>query len=254
MIKSGIYIIKNKVNEKFYIGSAVYINARWAVHKTTLNKNIHKNRKLQNAWNKYDENNFIFEILELVEDVNDLIIREQYWIDKLNACEVGYNLSPTAGSTLGVKYSDGSKEKLKKPKSEEHKNNISKSLILNKSKAGKNNGMYDKNHTRESKEKNKYLKDGTLKSEAYKGENNHFYGKFHTKESKEKISEGRIKRLNDDKSNIKKKVNIKQVKEIKLKLKNTPDINLTLLGNMYNVSRRIILRIKNEQTWKHVKI
>jgi hypothetical protein len=42
---------------------------------------------LQNAWNKYGEDNFYFSVLELVPDKDKLIEREQYWIDKLNACD-----------------------------------------------------------------------------------------------------------------------------------------------------------------------
>ena len=106
-IKSGIYKIVNLVNDKIYIGSAVILKNRKRDHFRTLKKNCHKNKYLQNAFNKYSENSFQFEIIEFVEDKNKLIEREQYYLniyfDNQKNC---YNISPTAGSPLGVKYND----------------------------------------------------------------------------------------------------------------------------------------------------
>jgi len=60
----GIYIIRNLVNNKIYIGSSVNIKRRFSQHKSTLRHNTHRNKHLQNAWNKYGEINFEFVILE----------------------------------------------------------------------------------------------------------------------------------------------------------------------------------------------
>ena len=49
----GIYKITNKQNEKFYIGSSTNIEMRWCAHKSCLRRNVHSNQHLQNAWNKY---------------------------------------------------------------------------------------------------------------------------------------------------------------------------------------------------------
>ena len=54
-MNSGIYKILNKINGKFYIGSAVNFKRRFARHKRLLNINCHPNEYLQNAWNKYWE-------------------------------------------------------------------------------------------------------------------------------------------------------------------------------------------------------
>ena len=59
-MKTGIYVIENLLDKKKYIGSAKNIDKRWYQHKYTLNKNMHDNSYLQNAWNKYGKNNFIF--------------------------------------------------------------------------------------------------------------------------------------------------------------------------------------------------
>lgn len=60
----GIYIIRNLVNDKIYVGSSVNIKRRFAQHKSTLRHNTHKNKHLQNAWNKYGEENFEFVTIE----------------------------------------------------------------------------------------------------------------------------------------------------------------------------------------------
>ena len=49
---SGIYKITNKINNKFYIGSAFNLNTRYNRHKRELKLNIYSNKKLQNSVNK----------------------------------------------------------------------------------------------------------------------------------------------------------------------------------------------------------
>jgi len=105
---SGIYRILNKENKKFYIGSAVNFKGRLANHLCLLRKNSHKNLHLQNAWNKYGEDNFNFELI-LICDIENLIYYEQSLIDALKP---QYNLNPTAGSPLGRKLSSSTKKKI----------------------------------------------------------------------------------------------------------------------------------------------
>jgi group I intron endonuclease len=54
----GIYVIENIANRKVYIGRSKDIGSRISSHKHNLRNNIHINKYLQNAWNKYGENNF----------------------------------------------------------------------------------------------------------------------------------------------------------------------------------------------------
>ena len=117
-MKSGIYIIKNTLNNKVYIGSAVNIDKRFSVHKSRLNKNDHHSKHLQNSWNKYGSYNFTFQILEIVSDKNRLIEVEQSWIDIFKSYESnnGYNICKIAGSVLGNKHSDESKLKMSEKK------------------------------------------------------------------------------------------------------------------------------------------
>ena len=119
----GIYKIVNSINNKIYVGSAKNIKKRWSAHKSDLNKNKHHNKHLQNAWNKYGINVFIFEIIEVLTDVSLLITKEQYYIDILNPI---YNHCPIAGNCLGRIHSEETKQKMKLKKvSEENKKKIS---------------------------------------------------------------------------------------------------------------------------------
>lgn len=102
--KSGVYLITNTVNGKVYVGSAAKsIKLRWIRHRRLLRAKEHSNRHLQNAWDKYGESAFKFSVL-LPCAADDCVRYEQIYIDKRNSSdrEFGYNLSPTAGSCLGV--------------------------------------------------------------------------------------------------------------------------------------------------------
>ena len=103
---SGIYIIRSP-SSKIYIGSAVDFRTRWHGHKIELRRNRHKNPKLQNAWNKYGEDNISFSILLICDKLN-LLMYEQIAID---AMEPEYNICKIAGNTLGLKWSYESRVK-----------------------------------------------------------------------------------------------------------------------------------------------
>ena len=97
MVKSGIYRIINTGNNKCYIGSSSDLRKRKSQHFRNLNKGTHHNQHLQNSFNK-NSNIFSFQIL-IRCDNEDLIFWEQHFIDKHNP---EYNISPTAGSSLGI--------------------------------------------------------------------------------------------------------------------------------------------------------
>jgi group I intron endonuclease len=154
---SGIYLIENIINNKKYVGSAINIQKRWYQHKSTLKGNYHDNSYLQKAWNKYGANNFKFIIIEEVQPKN-LLEKEQYYIDYYDTCNKnkGYNLSPTAGNTLGFEFSDESKLKmslLKKNKPSTRKNY--KHSEETKKKIGEKNkiSQLGRTHTEETKKK-----------------------------------------------------------------------------------------------------
>jgi len=126
-----IYKITNLVNGKIYIGSAKnYWNRMWT-HISRLRNKTHCNQYLVNSWHKYGEDNFKFEVLEIVGDVKNLLDREQYYLDlfKPYDIKIGYNINVKASSTLGYKHTDETKKvmslcKKGKSQSEEHKRKV----------------------------------------------------------------------------------------------------------------------------------
>ena len=58
---SGIYQIKNNINGGVYFGRSVDVADRMTHHRNELRRGVHRNKRLQNAWNKYGENAFKFE-------------------------------------------------------------------------------------------------------------------------------------------------------------------------------------------------
>lgn len=106
---SGIYSIINLVNGRIYIGSASNLKQRRFKHLSLLSRNIHDNRFLQNSWNKHGGDNFEFKVLEFC--IKDLLLwREQHYIDSYFSVEPnGFNITPTAGSNIGLKLSEETK-------------------------------------------------------------------------------------------------------------------------------------------------
>jgi group I intron endonuclease len=110
---SGIYKITCTTNKKFYIGSALNLRLRKRQHFNHLRQNKHENPKLQNAWNKYGEDAFIFEVLEQVLSIT-LTAREQYWLNLLKPFgHKGFNIAREAGSPMmGRKHTPETRENM----------------------------------------------------------------------------------------------------------------------------------------------
>ena len=106
----GIYCIKNKINDEFYIGSSYHIYKRRNRHFSELRNNKHKNYKLQRLYNLHGEESFLFYLIESVDIKQNLINREQYYIDNLKP---QLNINIIANSSLGVKRSEETKEKIR---------------------------------------------------------------------------------------------------------------------------------------------
>lgn len=104
---SGIYAIRNTISGRVYVGSSINIRYRWYGHRKALNGGKHHAVTLQRSWKKHGKDAFTFEVLELVIARDNLVMREQYWIDLFrSACpESGFNMHPTAGGARGYKLS-----------------------------------------------------------------------------------------------------------------------------------------------------
>jgi group I intron endonuclease len=167
----GIYKIINVVNNKFYVGSAVDLKRRKTRHFSELRTGKHNNSKLQNAWNKYGEQAFVFVVVEELNLEADLLVAENVWLKEHVGKEYCYNIGVDATApmmgfggklspTWGYKHTEESLEKISKTSK-------------------------DRLHTQESKEKIRQYLLGKPKpadvrakiSATLSGEGNFWYGK-----------------------------------------------------------------------------
>ncbi|MGM9858078.1 MAG: GIY-YIG nuclease family protein [Bacilli bacterium] len=89
-MNKDIYIIKNTVNNKVYIGQAIDTHKRFISHcsRAKINKD---NSPLHDAIHKYGKEKFYYEILE--HQISNYNEKEQYWIKYYNSLvPYGYNL------------------------------------------------------------------------------------------------------------------------------------------------------------------
>ena len=82
----GIYKITNIQNNKVYIGQSTDVEDRIAHHRSSLRHNKHENSHLQRSWNKYGEDSFVFEILDICEE-QALDDKERYYIEMYQATD-----------------------------------------------------------------------------------------------------------------------------------------------------------------------
>lgn len=99
--KSGVYQIRNLLDEKVYIGSAKEFRKRAYGHSRLLRKGQHHNKHLQAAFDRDCEENFIFEVLEVVEGDRSIYSKtEQQYIDQfLGNWEMCYNFDKKSVSS-----------------------------------------------------------------------------------------------------------------------------------------------------------
>lgn len=114
---TGIYQIRNLLDGKVYIGSSSRMRHRWVMHRSLLRRGLHHSARLQRAWIKHGEENFVFEVLETISEPALLVSAENRHITlaRSDVPKFGYNICPAAGTTLGVKLG---------PHSDEHRRKI----------------------------------------------------------------------------------------------------------------------------------
>lgn len=204
---SGIYRITCTATSKFYVGSAKNLKKRCQEHYYGLCRQDHGNSKLQRAWNKYGSDTFTFEVLEFVLLPEMLTTREQYWFDRLKPFgDKGFNMAPTAGSTLGRKFSPETKEKMRQSQvgrkhTPEARANMGASRIGTKrtpetrarisaaqiGKKGMPGNMHALGHIHTPETRAKMSANSTVK-----GKPAHNHGSEHTLETKDKIRQAMV--------------------------------------------------------------
>ena len=91
-MKKDIYIIRNDINGKVYIGQTFNVAHRWEQYESAFRKKDNKHL-ISRAMLKYGIEHFHIEVLE--KDVENYDEREIYWIKFFNSTVPnGYNVSP----------------------------------------------------------------------------------------------------------------------------------------------------------------
>ncbi|MBL4937062.1 GIY-YIG nuclease family protein [Clostridium sp. YIM B02515] len=212
---TGLYIIKNTINDMFYVGHSVDIERRFRAHKSYLIRNIHHCVYLQRVWNKYGEENFEFIILKECS-LEESIKLEQYYID--NFKKSIYNTGDLAASGGDLISNNPNIDNIRKKKKQDAIKYYSRLTDEEKKekygRKGDKNPMYGKHHTDEVRKllsekakrpnpnKGKKIEEiiGYDKAKEVKkilsekasqkiGEKNPFYGKTHSNRIKEKLRE-----------------------------------------------------------------
>lgn len=170
----GIYKITNVVNGKFYIGSSNNLKKRKREHFWSLDKGNHVNAHLQRAYDKYGKDSFEFDVLEFLNNDENLLEIEQFYIDTTDCCNlsVGYNINEYAvggglkgenNPNFGKKMSEEQKEKIRKTLLGHHVSETTKKLMSANRKGkmvGKDNHNFGKPRTKEQKERHSEMLKG----------------------------------------------------------------------------------------------
>ena len=221
---TGIYSIKNTINNKIYVGQSVNLESRFTDHKSALRNNRHFNKHLQDSWNKYGEESFEFNIIEECEDQN-LDEREQFYIAKYDSMNplFGYNRN-SGGSTnkqlseelkkhlssvlMGHYVSPETIEKLRISHIGKHLSEVAKHKVsiaskgrtpseetkrrISKANKGRTASEETKRKLSEAHKGHKWTEEQRLKVVGkYRGENNPNFGRKASEETRKKQSEAK---------------------------------------------------------------
>lgn len=252
----GVYMILNKINNKYYIGSSIDIHKRWKQHIAELNKGVHNNAHLQNAWDKYGSNNFDFIVVEET-DINNLRERESYYIKKYDCINNGYNLLNDANIGLGVKASAEIREKISKACSGNKNGNYGRKRsekeikFIRDRRWGENYVCKPRKKYKKVSEEQKLLnkkkasermKNRVVSDETKQKLSKSKTGTHHSEETKLNMSKNRKGCLN---ANC--KLTREQVFEIYEKM--TSGVNYKIICEEYGIGQCLAYKIKRKEHW-----
>jgi group I intron endonuclease len=225
---SGIYVLKNTVTGKCYIGSAREFKERWRSHSSSLRRNKHRNKYLQSSFSLHVQeqpsDDFMeFSILEILNNSTkqERLTREEYWIDKYKADNIGLynnNHKPSKEAILWSKTPKKTKLKhRKKRKNKSYDKFYGVELaqeIRNKQKESHRQRF--ENMTPEQRQ---------AINDSLKGAGNPFYGRTHNEETKKLIGSYRKGKtlkevLGEEKAT---EISIKMSKITRERIRNNPE-------------------------------
>lgn len=99
---AGVFQVKNTASNKVLLGSSLNLEGMLNRHRFMLKMGGHRNQVLQQEWNEYGAEQFVFEVLEEVQVKDDpnfnledeLTLLELIWLEELQPFgERGYNLN-----------------------------------------------------------------------------------------------------------------------------------------------------------------
>lgn len=153
---------------------------RYATHRRHLREGRHGNPRLQAAYDKHGPDaGWEFSLIEECAR-SELTVREQYWLDALDAFEHGFNCGPAADNAMrGIKRVSPRKGAVL---SQETRNKISQSLRR----------QIQSEETRAKRSRS--LKGRTFSDETLLKMSESAMGRRHTQETREKMSESAKKR------------------------------------------------------------
>lgn len=176
MANCGVYEIVNLINNKRYVGSSKDLKTRRANHFSGRRSNPH----MQWAMKKYGIENFVFNVLEYVQE-EDLLRVEQFYIDTLNP---EYNICRVAGSRLGASMSEEAKAKISKA--------VKERVISDETRERLRQANLGKKASEETRKKLSEAHTGVKLSEEHKRRIGDAHrGKKHSDESKSKMAANR---------------------------------------------------------------
>lgn len=178
-----IYLTTNKVNGRKYIGKH---------SKSEFDKSYCGSGKiLKQAIKLYGKENFICEVIDWAETVEELNQKETEWIAKHDAVNSGeyYNIANGGDGGIvwgetnpfyGKKHSEETKKTLKEKWDYDKHFSEETRRKMSKNRKGEGNAFYGRHHSEETKQKLR---------EANSGENSLMWGKHLSEEQKKRISE-----------------------------------------------------------------
>jgi len=102
---AGVYRITNTANGKILVGKGINVRGILNSQQAQLQFGSHRNRDLQQDYNQFGADRFIFEVIDRLETTDrtqerlreDLAALEELWLEKLQPYgERGYNARPAS--------------------------------------------------------------------------------------------------------------------------------------------------------------
>lgn len=253
LAECGVYKIINIINDKIYIGSASNIRISEQQYNNDLKNRSHPNRLLQEDIIEYGEANFKFEVIEIVKDKDNLLERCQFWLDKFKSydSDLGYNISPTVGSCLGIKKTIEQREQM----SITHTGRVTSEETKEKLRIT-STGKF---HTDATKEKLRLINTGKTISEetktkismSLKGRATWNKGGTASEEAKDKMSKSAMGKHNGSKNPLSV---LTENDVIIIKILLSLEIKGTEISKLFPIKKATISSIKHNRNWSYLHL